>query len=232
MSAVRILSIDCSTDVLSVACGDGNDFAVRDEHVGPAHAERALPRIRELLALRGWALGSLDAIAFGAGPGSFTGVRIACGIAQGLALGAGLGLVPVGTLEALAQEAWRAHGAAEVFACLDARMREVYVASYAREGGGWRTLREPDVLKPDAVAAQPASSFGAGDGLALYPVLAGRIGLARHDASLRPTARAVGELAAGRIARGELVAARDGHPMYVRHRVALTAAERAAGARL
>ena len=117
MSAVRILSIDCSTDVLSVACGDGSDFAVRDEHVGPAHAERALPRIRELLALRGWALGSLDAIAFGAGPGSFTGVRIACGIAQGLALGAGLGLVPVGTLEALAQEAWRAHGAAEVFAC-------------------------------------------------------------------------------------------------------------------
>ena len=179
MSAVRILSIDCSTDVLSVACGDGNDFAVRDEHVGPAHAERALPRIRELLALRGWALGSLDAIAFGAGPGSFTGVRIACGIAQGLALGAGLGLVPVGTLEALAQEAWRAHGAAEVFACLDARMREVYVASYAREGSGWRTLREPDVLKPDAVPTQPASSFGAGDGLALYPALAAQIGLAR-----------------------------------------------------
>ena len=150
----------------------------------------------------------------------------------GLALGAGLGLVAVGTLEALAQEAWRAHGAAEVFACLDARMREVYVASYARDVSGWRTLREPGVLKPDAVPAQPASSFGAGDGLALYPALAAQIGLARHDASLRPTARAVGELAAGRIARGDLVAARDAHPMYVRHRVALTAAERAAGARL
>ena len=80
---MRILSIDCSTDVLSVACGDGRDFAVRDEHVGSAHAERALPRIREVLADRGWALSTLDAIAFGAGPGSFTGVRIACGVAQG-----------------------------------------------------------------------------------------------------------------------------------------------------
>jgi len=229
---VRILSIDCSTDVLSVACGDGREFAVRDEHVGPAHAERALPRIREVLALRGWALASLDAIAFGAGPGSFTGVRIACGVAQGLALGAGLGLVPVGTLEALAQEAWRAHGADEVFSCLDARMREVYVASYVRHGDGWRVSREPDVLKPDDVPGQPASSFGAGDGLAVHPALAARIGLVRHDAALRPTARAVAELAVDRVARGELVAARDAHPMYVRHRVALTAVERAAGARL
>ncbi len=229
---MRILSIDCSTDVLSVACGDGRDFAFRDEHVGPAHAERALPRIREVLAERGWALSTLDAIAFGAGPGSFTGVRIACGVAQGLALGAGLGLVPVGTLEALAQEAWREHAVTEVFACLDARMREVYVASYAREGGGWHALREPDVVKPDAVPAQPASSFGAGDGFAVYPTLAARIGLVRHEATLGPTARAVGELAVERIARGELVAARDAHPVYVRHRVALTTVERAAGARL
>lgn len=66
---MRILSIDSSTDVLSVACGDGREFAVRDERVGPAHAERALPCIREVLAEQGWTLASLDAIAFGAGPG-------------------------------------------------------------------------------------------------------------------------------------------------------------------
>ena len=83
MAAMRILAIDCSTDVLSVACGDGAAFAVRDERVGPAHAERALPFVRELLDARGWTLASLDAIAFGEGPGSFTGVRVACGIAQG-----------------------------------------------------------------------------------------------------------------------------------------------------
>ena len=232
MSIMRLLAIDCSTDVLSVACGDGTAFAARDEHVGPAHAERALPFVRELLAGRGWTIASLDAIAFGAGPGSFTGVRIACGIAQGLALGAGRGLVPVGTLEALAQEAWRAHGATEVLSCLDARMREVYVAGYAREGDGWRALRGPDELKPDGVAPAGPSALGAGDGFAAYPALAARLGLARFDASLRPTARAGGELAAPKVARGDVVAARDAHPVYVRHRVALTAAERAAGASL
>ena len=87
-------------------------------------------------------------------------------------------------------------------------------------------------MKPEAIQAQAASSFGAGDGLAVHPALAARIGLARPDATLGPSARAVGELACDRVARGELVAARDAHPIYVRHRVALTAAERAAGARL
>lgn len=228
---MRLLAIDCSTERLSVACGDGESFAARDELAGQAHAERALPRVLEVLSERGWTLGSLDAIAFGAGPGSFTGVRIACGIAQGLALGAGLPLVPVGTLEALAQEAWRVHAAADVFACLDARMREVYVATYRRaDDGSWRAVDAPDVVKPDAVATARSTSFGAGDGFAAYPALAARIGLARVDASLAPTARAIGELAAPRVARGEVVAARDAHPAYVRHRVALTTVERATGA--
>lgn len=228
---MRILAIDCSTERLSVACGDGRSFAVRDELAGQAHAERALPRVQEVFSERGWTLGMLDAIAFGAGPGSFTGVRIACGIAQGLALGAGIPLVPVGTLEALAQEAWRVHGAGDVLACLDARMREVYVASYRRaDDGSWREIDAPDVVKPDTVAPARATSFGAGDGFAAYPSLAARIGLARVDAALAPTARAIGELAAPRVARGEVVAARDAHPAYVRHRVALTAAERATGA--
>ena len=126
---MRILAIDSSTDTLSVACGDGATFAVREERVGPAHAERVLPRVREVLAECGYALGDLDAIAFGAGPGAFTGVRIACGIAQGLGLGSGVPLVPVGTLEALAQEAWRAHGSTVLLACLDARIHEVNAAS-------------------------------------------------------------------------------------------------------
>ena len=230
---MRLLAIDSSTERLSVACGDGRAFVERDELAGPAHAERALPRVREVLAEHGWSLGSLDAIAFGAGPGSFTGVRIACGIAQGLALGTGIGLVPVGTLEALAQEAWRRRGAGRVVACLDARMREVYVATYARhDDGEWRTLDAPAVAKPDAVERRHGAPFGAGDGFALYPALAARLGLAEHDTTIAPTARAVAELAAPRVARGETVNARDAHPTYVRHRVALTADERAAGAKL
>jgi len=228
---VRILALDSSTDTLSVACGDGTTFAVREERAGPAHAERVLPRVREVLAECGYALGALDAIAFGAGPGAFTGVRIACGIAQGLGLGSGVPLVPVGTLDALAQEAWRAHGASVVVACLDARMREVYAASYVRDGEAWRPVHAPAVTAPDDVIAD-ADAFGAGDGFAVYPALAARLGLARHDAALRPTARAVGELAVPFVRAGATVAARDAEPLYVRHRVALTASERAAGARL
>jgi len=228
---VRILALDSSTDTLSVACGDGTTFAVREERAGPAHAEHVLPRVREVLAECGYALGALDAIAFGAGPGAFTGVRIACGIAQGLGLGSGVPLVPVGTLDALAQEAWRAHGATVVVACLDARMREVYAASYVRDGEAWRQVHAPAVSAPDSVIAD-AGAFGAGDGFAVYPALAARLGLVRHDAALRPTARAVGELAVPRVRGGATVAARDAEPLYVRHRVALTTSERAAGARL
>jgi tRNA threonylcarbamoyladenosine biosynthesis protein TsaB len=228
---MRILALDTSTDTLSVACGDGATFAVREERAGPAHAERVLPRVREVLAECGYALGALDAIAFGSGPGAFTGVRIACGIAQGLGLGSGVPLVPVGTLDALAQEAWRAHGATVVVACLDARMREVYAASYVRDGEAWRQVHAPAVSAPDSVIAD-AGAFGAGDGFAVYPALAARLGLARHDAALRPTARAVGELALPRVRIGATVPARDAEPLYVRHRVALTASERAAGARL
>jgi len=231
MGGMRLLAIDSSTDTLSVACGDGRTFAVREERAGPAHAEHVLPRVREVLAECGYALGSLDAIAFGAGPGAFTGVRIACGIAQGLALGSGVGVVPVGTLAALAQEAWRKHGATEVLACLDARMREVYVATLVRQGDEWRDAVAPAVLKPDEVAAS-ASAFGAGDGFAVWPALGQRLALARVDATLVPTARAIGELAAPRVRRGEAVAARDAQPHYVRHRVALTSSERAAGARM
>ncbi|MEO8487687.1 MAG: tRNA (adenosine(37)-N6)-threonylcarbamoyltransferase complex dimerization subunit type 1 TsaB [Betaproteobacteria bacterium] len=228
---MRILAIDSSTGRLSVACGDGRTFAVREGREDAAHAEHALPHVREVLAECGWTLRSLDAIAFGAGPGAFTGVRIACGIAQGLSLGSGVGVVPIGTLAALAQEAWRVHGADDVVACLDARMREVYVARYRREGDAWREAAPPIVAKPDDVIASPAS-FGAGDGFAAYPDLAARMKLARHDAGIAPSARAIAELALPAVCRGETVAARDAQPIYVRHRVALTASERASGARL
>ena len=123
--------------------------ASRGEPSGQAHSERLLPLIDAVLAEAGWSLRSLDGIAFGAGPGSFTGVRIACGVAQGLALGADLPLVPVPTLVALAQAAWRVHGGTRVVACLDARMREVYVAAYERDGDrAGATCARPPCLRP------------------------------------------------------------------------------------
>ncbi len=230
---MKLLAFDSSTATVSVAAGDGTTWHVRDEHAGSANSERILPLVRVVLDEAGWALGDLDGIAFGAGPGAFTGVRIACGVAQGLALGAELPLVPVPTLEALAQEARRRHGAQRVFACLDARMREVYVAAYESAAEGWRIVNAPDVQRPDAVTAPEGIGwFGAGDGFALYPALAGRLALERVDATVRPTAVSIGELAAPRFAAGDGVPAFEALPLYVRHKVALTSAERAAGARL
>jgi tRNA threonylcarbamoyladenosine biosynthesis protein TsaB len=231
---MRILALETSTEWCGVAVGDGAQWVVREECSGTTHSERLLPMARAALAEAGQALAGLDAIAFGAGPGSFTGIRIGCGVAQGLAFGADLPLVAVPTLEALAREARRAHGWTCVLACLDARMREVYAALYEADGDAWRALTEPVAVRPEALALPLAGDAiqGAGNGFAVYPALAARLGLAASDAALRPTARAIGELALPRLAAGEGVSAAAALPLYVRHRVALTTAERDAGARL
>jgi tRNA threonylcarbamoyladenosine biosynthesis protein TsaB len=232
---MKLLAFDTSTNWLSVACGADDAWCVRGEPAGQGHSERLLPLVDAVLAEAGWSLGSLDGIAFGAGPGAFTGVRIACGVAQGLALGADLPLVPVSTLEALAQAAWRAHGATHVVACLDARMREVYVAAYAREQGRWNGLLAPAVLPPAEVvlpASGAAKWHGVGGGFAAYPLLAAQCAIAVVDAAALPDACAIGELAQARLVAGEGVAVAQALPLYVRHRVALTSDERAAGARL
>jgi tRNA threonylcarbamoyladenosine biosynthesis protein TsaB len=224
---MRILALESSTSWCSVAVGDGRDWHERAVDAGNAHSTLLLPMIRRALAVAGWPLASLDAIAFGAGPGSFTGLRIGCGVAQGLALGADLPVVPVGTLAALAL----GDGGAHVVACLDARMREVYVAAYARDGEAVREVAAPAVLAPDAVIAPTGGGFrGAGNGFLAYPGLALRLRLDAVDATARPTARAVGRLAVARVAAGDTVRAAAALPVYVRHRVALTTAERAAGA--
>ena len=231
-SPMRVLAIESSTDMLSIAAGDEERRAERAERAGQTHSARALPLIDAVLAERGWRPQDLDAIAFGAGPGSFTGVRIACGIAQGLALGAAKPVIGVGTLEALAEQAFARHHAPRVFACMDARMHEVYVAAFERHGAAWHEIAAPAVLKPGDVVLPEGRWFGAGDGFAAAPALAGLAGLEGTDAALVPSAGAVLALALLRLARGEGAAADDALPLYVRHRVALTAAERAAGTRL
>jgi len=233
---MRILALDTSTEWCSVAVGDGVLWHRRDEHAGQAHSERVLPMAHAALAEAGWTLASLDGLAFGAGPGSFTGVRIGCGVAQGLALGADLPVVPVPTLAAIAQEVFRMHGWERVLACLDARMREVYTAAYARAGDQWREAAPPAVVAPDAVrrvdSVGAGDWHGAGNGFAAYPALQARLGMSRVAADARPTAQSIGELALPRLAAGEGLAAADALPLYVRHRVALTTAEQDAGARL
>jgi tRNA threonylcarbamoyladenosine biosynthesis protein TsaB len=229
---VRILAIDSSTDWLSVAVGDGASWHAHAERASTSASERALPLVRQLLDEAAWPLHSLDGIAYGAGPGSFTGVRIACGIAQGLALGLDRPLAGVPTLLALAHGAWRARGVSAVFACLDARMREVYVAAYRRADAVWHEVLAPAVRKPDEVVAPPGTWHGSGDGFAVYPDLAQRLALADADAHATPSALAVAELALPRFASGDVVDAAHAEPLYVRHRIALTSAERDAGQRL
>jgi tRNA threonylcarbamoyladenosine biosynthesis protein TsaB len=236
-----LLALDSSTEWCSVAVGDGAHWHACDEHAGQSHSELLLPLVRRMLAEAGLALAQLDGIAFGAGPGSFTGIRIGCGVAQGLSLGAEMPVVAVPTLEALAQEARRAHGWNTVLACLDARMREVYAAMYGSDdrgsvvnGGAWRALMEPVAIAPATIRLPSTTDhcYGAGNGYAAYPSLAAELGLAAADEKLRPTARSIGELALPRLAAGEGVAAAQALPFYVRHRVALTTAEREAGVRL
>lgn len=229
---MKVLAIESSTDWISVAAGDGQRWHRRDEAASNAHSQRVMPLLREVLAESKWTLRAFDALAFGAGPGAFTGVRIACSIVQGLGLGAGLPVVPVGTLEALAEETWRIHGAGRVVAVLDARMREVYCAAYERNGDCWHCLQEPRVGKPDEVSLPAGEWVGAGDGFARFPILATRLHLRAIHPDVRPTARAVATLAMPRVVAGDAVPARDAHPLYVRHRVALTSVERDAGMRL
>jgi tRNA threonylcarbamoyladenosine biosynthesis protein TsaB len=229
---MRILAIDTSTETCAVALGDGLAWDERSVVAGNRHSDLLLPMIRGLLDDHGATLAQLDGVAFGAGPGAFTGLRIACGVAQGLALGAGLPLVGVSTLEALAETARQRHGAAKVIAALDARAQEVYVAAYRHDGVRWHEAVAPAVIAPAGVSLPDGGGWtGAGSGFAAYPALRERClaVLASCEPTLSPTATAIGTLALPRLAAGEGVAARDAAPIYLRHKVALTSAERAVG---
>lgn len=224
---MKLLALDTSGEFCSVAAYDGVAWHERCIHAGQTHSQRILPMVADCLAACALALDDLDGIAFGAGPGSFTGLRIACGVAQGLAFGASLPVVAVGTLEALAQ----ASAAAKAIACLDARMGEVYHAAYVRGDAGWRCVSEPQVCAPQAVPVLPGDDWiGVGNGYAVYPTLAERYReqLALVRAEVMPTARAIGELALPRLTAGAGVAAALAVPIYLRGKVALTTAERAA----
>lgn len=229
---MRILALDASTEVCTIALGGEAGLVERTKHAGQRHSELMLPMIQALLADAGSSLRELDGIAFGAGPGSFTGLRIACGIAQGLAFGADLPVLGVPTLAAMAEDARaRGHGG-RVYAALDARMREAYVAAYEHDGTSWHERVAPAVLPAeDAPLPTGAGWYGVGPGFAAYPALGTRLAtvLAACDPTVLPSATAIARLALPRLAAGEGVAAGEAAPLYVRHRVALTTAERAAG---
>lgn len=228
IGGVNLLAFEASSRRLSVALWRDGTLAEKWADVPNGGSERLLPWANELLAEADLGLRQLDGIAFGAGPGGFTGLRLACGVAQGLAFGLDIPVVPVGTLAALAL----AGGAGRVIACLDARMNEAYVAAYVVSGETVEEIMAPQV-GPGATVMLPdgAGWQGVGDGFAawgavLQPRLAER--LTGVDAALCPTAVAVARLAAPVLAGGGGVAAAQAAPLYVRDKVALTTAERLA----
>lgn len=222
----RLLAFDTSTETLSIALQDGER---RWQHTGAGGAQASatlIPAIRGLMAQAGLQFSDLDAIAFGRGPGSFTGLRTACAVAQGLGLGAGHAtpVLPVDTLLAVAEEARYLHGVRQVMAMLDARMDEIYLAYYNFDNkDGWMDVA-PELKKPEAITLAPGWAF-AGNAFRAYGERL-PAGGPRHEAL--PTATAMLRLAPALLAAGQAVRADAALPRYVRDKVASTIEERAA----
>ncbi|QNN45825.1 tRNA (adenosine(37)-N6)-threonylcarbamoyltransferase complex dimerization subunit type 1 TsaB [Thermomonas brevis] len=224
----RLLAFETSTEACSVAVYVDGQVHERFGIAPRRHTELALPWADEVLAEAGVVRSQLDAIAVGRGPGAFTGVRLAIAIAQGIALALDRPVLPVSTLAALAMRA----GGERRIAAIDARMGEVYLGAFARDGDGLVALSDEVVVKPDAAVVPDGDGWhGAGTGFAaaegaLQARLAGR--LAAVDAEALPHAADVARLAAPAFARGEVLAAERVEPAYLRNDVALTLAQQRA----
>jgi tRNA threonylcarbamoyladenosine biosynthesis protein TsaB len=226
---MNILALDTSTEYCSVALWQDGALMERCELAGQKHSELLIGMLDALLRDAGVKLAQLDGIAFGKGPGSFTGVRIACGAAQGLAFGANLPVAGVCTLQALAE----ASGKPRVIAALDARMGEIYHAVYEKQNDVWAMMSEPSLCKPeDAPQVLDGDWFGIGSGFAIYGVALGK----RYSNQLRgvdstavPQAAAIAALGAAQFVLGRGVDAAEALPLYLRDKVALKTSERAKG---
>jgi tRNA threonylcarbamoyladenosine biosynthesis protein TsaB len=221
---MQILALEPSTE--SGSCALWQDGAVIERICPPgrSHSETLLPLVRELMAEGGISVGQLDAIAFDAGPGAFTGLRVACGAAQGLAVAAGLPLVPVVSLEVMAATS----GADRVISLLDARMGEVYGASYQRREDGYELFGEILVRSPDDIDMPGTDWLACGNALTAYPALAGRLnaaGIALMPAIL-PEASWLARLGAIKFAAGQGIDPALAVPLYIRDKVAKTIRER------
>jgi tRNA threonylcarbamoyladenosine biosynthesis protein TsaB len=225
---VNLLAVETSTELCSVAFW--RDGAVIDEEAVAEnrHSELLVPMIRRVLDRAGLHAARMDAYAFGQGPGSFTGIRIACGIVQGLAFAAGRPVVPVPSLLALAHQS----EAASVVAAVDARMGEAYLAAYRRNGEEWDEVLAPRLLDEAGVPhleGGPWTAIGSGFDRHAWLREALRPVLAAHVEGAMPRAASVARVAALRFARGGGLAAEDAAPLYLRDKVALTTQERRQG---
>jgi tRNA threonylcarbamoyladenosine biosynthesis protein TsaB len=223
---VNILALDTSTEYCSAALWRLGEVRQRIVLAGQRHSELLLPMVEALLEEGDVGVRQLDAVAAAVGPGSFTGLRIAAAVGQGIAFGAGLPTVPVGTLEAMAASA----DARDVVVCIDARMDQIYGAVYRRRAEFLEVVVPPFVASPEDLPALPPGDWtGRGNAFARFAErIRGAWGhaVARVEAEAHPEARWVAALAAQRLARGAGQPPEALTPIYVRDKVALTAAER------
>lgn len=228
-----ILAIETSSELASAALLQGDTLLVRESSGVQTHSQTLLPMVQSVLAQGDIRLSQCAAIAFGAGPGSFTGVRTACGIAQGLAFGANLPVISIVTLLAMAEACRAETGAHEVLTVLDARMGEVYWAQYSY-ANAWHTVVAPTLSAVVNVVPQPKDGLVAcGNGFAAYP---SEFALQAHSypwmqqarAEVMPHAAQVARLARIAFTAGQLLTPEQAQPIYLRNKIALTTEERLA----
>jgi len=226
---MRVLALDTATEACSVALLSGDECISRSAEGGRSHAQQVLEMVEAVLAEAEGSLSMLDGIAASIGPGAFTGVRISVAVAQGLAFGAGLRVVPVSTLEALALQTVQSGGRLAL-ACLDARMGEVDWGCFAADLARGLIASCPASVGPpeSVVLPAPGAYRGIGRGFGAYPALAALPGLKLDpkDTTALPNAREFARLGALRLQRGEGMDPADLSPLYLRDKVALTEAER------
>jgi len=228
---MKILALETATDACSAALLIDDDLFVEFELAPRQHTKLILPMVGKVLAAAGIALTELDAIAFGRGPGAFTGLRIAAGVTQGLALAADLPVIPISTLAALAQQSYETHQHTHIMVALDARINEVYWGCYVAQDDKLILHAEEQVLLPQAVELEslPHESWvGVGSGWSVYAdVLQDKIGKVQHIyPDSIPSAASIARLAADEFNAGRSLAVEEAQPVYLRDKVAETIAER------
>ena len=226
-ASTTLIAIETSTELASVALlHQGQQFS-RESLGAQTHSATVPGMIQSVLKEAGIRLSDCDALAFGAGPGSFTGVRTACGLAQGMAFGARLPVVPVVTLLAMAERA-RGLGVDNVLSVLDARMGEVYWAQY-QFNDEWHAITPPRLSLASDVTVSGLPAI-CGNGLVAYPHDLSSLKVARSVPEIMPHANDILTLARFALHEGKAVHAREAQPIYLRNKVALTTRERMAGA--
>ncbi|MDN3682182.1 tRNA (adenosine(37)-N6)-threonylcarbamoyltransferase complex dimerization subunit type 1 TsaB [Vibrio tapetis subsp. quintayensis] len=222
----KILALDTATENCSVALLVDGQLYARSEVAPRDHTKKILPMVDEVLNEAGIRLQDLDALAFGRGPGSFTGVRIGIGIAQGLAFGADLPMIGISTLEAMAQATYRKHNTPYVACAIDARMSEVYWGRFTRQESGEWLASEPECVIPPQDLAQLVQEdsntwLKAGTGWDAYQDSITLLPLVLQDSDvLYPEAQDMALLAQFELAKGNTVTAEEASPVYLRDTVA------------